>query len=69
MKLEPLNKKRSLVRKVGASFQEAGRAEGGGVQGPDSLGAAEIDEGTAYLCAFIVARESPHVARHLLSKA
>lgn len=58
-----------MVRKVGASFQEAGRAEGGGVQGPDSLGAAEIDEGTAYLCAFIVARESPHVARHLLSKA
>lgn len=58
-----------MARKVGASFQEAGRAEGGGVQGPDTLGAAEIDVGTACLCVFIVARESPHVARHLLSEA
>lgn len=57
------------MRRVGASSQEAGRAEGGGVQGPDPLGAAEIDVGTACLCAFIIARESPLVARHLLSKA
>lgn len=54
---------------MGASFQEAGRAEGGGVQGPDTLVAAEIDVGTACLCVFIIARESPHVARHLLSEA
>lgn len=50
-------------------FQEAGRAEGSGVQGPDPLGTAEVELGRACLCAFMVARESPHVARHLLSEA